>query len=196
NYEFSDFRLISAALPVLTRKVQVGDFREDLYYRISTIPIVVPPLRERGTDAVELSTMFAERVGKRLSGDAMAEIERCSWPGNIRQLKHCVELAGIAAKHDVIGGVEMAEAVSRSLGRGLEVRRPTAARTVAEAAYLRVASMLEAAGPDFEAGDFARAAGISKRSAQRHLAQLLGDGILIRCGAGRCTRYALAPRAE
>jgi len=79
--------------------VSAATFREDLYYRISVIPIELPPLRERSEDISELATHFVEKfcgpTGRTLSiaESAMRLLERYSWPGNVRELEHTIERA-------------------------------------------------------------------------------------------------------
>jgi transcriptional regulator with GAF, ATPase, and Fis domain len=79
--------------------VTSGTFREDLYYRISVIPIELPPLRERAEDISDLATHFVEKfcapAGRSLgiSEAAMRLLERYSWPGNVRELEHTIERA-------------------------------------------------------------------------------------------------------
>jgi DNA-binding NtrC family response regulator len=99
-----DFRLISATNQNLIALVNEGRFREDLYYRLNVFPIWVPPLRERLEDVPELVrhfiARFAAEEGKRIDGiepEAVAMLERYSWPGNIRQLENAVFRAVVLA---------------------------------------------------------------------------------------------------
>jgi two-component system response regulator PilR (NtrC family) len=99
-----DTRVIAATNRDLASMVSAGTFREDLYYRISVIPIELPPLRERAEDISELATHFAEKfcapTGRTLtiSEQAMRLLERYSWPGNVRELEHTIERA-VALEH-------------------------------------------------------------------------------------------------
>jgi len=94
-----DTRVIAATNRDLASMVSTGTFREDLYYRISVIPIELPPLRERSEDISELATHFVEKfcaaTGRNLSisETAMKLLERYSWPGNVRELEHTIERA-------------------------------------------------------------------------------------------------------
>src|SRR5678815_6123506 len=94
-----DTRVIAATNRDLARMVSEGTFREDLYYRISVIPIELPPLRERSEDIADLATHFAAKfcgsAGRNLgiTDKAMVLLERYSWPGNVRQLEHTIERA-------------------------------------------------------------------------------------------------------
>ena len=94
-----DTRVIAATNRDLASMVTAGTFREDLYYRISVIPIELPPLRERSEDISELASHFVDKFcapsGRQLSvsESAMRLLERYSWPGNVRELEHTIERA-------------------------------------------------------------------------------------------------------
>src|SRR5688500_11435000 len=94
-----DTRVIAATNRDLASMVTSGTFREDLYYRISVIPIELPPLRERAEDISELAAHFVQKfcgpAGRTLgvSESAMRLLERYSWPGNVRELEHTIERA-------------------------------------------------------------------------------------------------------
>jgi len=94
-----DTRVIAATNRDLASMVSDSSFREDLYYRISVIPMELPPLRERAEDISELATHFVEKFcasgGRELtvSETAMRLLERYSWPGNVRELEHTIERA-------------------------------------------------------------------------------------------------------
>jgi two-component system response regulator PilR (NtrC family) len=94
-----DTRVIAATNRDLASMVSAGTFREDLYYRISVIPIELPPLRERAEDISELANHFVEKfcapAGRSLtiSEQALKLFERYSWPGNVRELEHTIERA-------------------------------------------------------------------------------------------------------
>lgn len=99
-----DTRVIAATNRDLASMVTAGTFREDLYYRISVIPIELPPLRERSEDISELASHFVDKFcapsGRKLSvsESAMRLLERYSWPGNVRELEHTIERA-VALEH-------------------------------------------------------------------------------------------------
>jgi two-component system NtrC family response regulator len=104
-----DVRVICATHKDLHELIRNGDFREDLYYRISELTITIPSLREREGDAVLLARVFLERISKqqgkqgyRFSKDALAAIESYSWPGNVRELENRVKRAVIMAEHKQI----------------------------------------------------------------------------------------------
>lgn len=94
-----DARVIGATNRDLGPMVQDGSFRQDLFYRISVIPLRVPPLRERREDIPELVTYFtnrfASRSGKKIgvSDEALDVLSKRSWPGNVRELENAIERA-------------------------------------------------------------------------------------------------------
>jgi transcriptional regulator with GAF, ATPase, and Fis domain len=97
-----DVRVVAATHRDLEDMVQAGSFREDLWYRLSVFPIVLPPLRERLSDIPALAAHFAWRAGKRLGGAPLvpsdADVELLigyEWPGNVRELAAVIERAAI-----------------------------------------------------------------------------------------------------
>jgi transcriptional regulator with GAF, ATPase, and Fis domain len=95
-----DVRVIAASNRDLTKAVADGRFREDLYYRLSGFPILVPPLRERTGDIPLLAWTFARRFGhslskpvERIPHEAMEALQRYPWPGNVRELRNVIERA-------------------------------------------------------------------------------------------------------
>jgi DNA-binding NtrC family response regulator len=98
-----DVRVIAATNRDLEREVQAGRFREDLYFRLSTAVVRLPPLRERQDDLVDLATHFArEQGGVGVSQEAMNIICAYDWPGNVRELRNVI--AGAVA---VVEGPEL-----------------------------------------------------------------------------------------
>jgi len=102
-----DIRLICATNRDLFRMVQDGQFREDLLYRINTILIEIPSLRNRKEDIPLLTTFFTDRYaskynksGLKVSVSAMNQLESYHWPGNIRELQHAIEKAVILCDDD------------------------------------------------------------------------------------------------
>ena len=87
-----DIRLICATNMDLEQLVREGRFREDLYYRINTVHINLPPLRERKEDIVPLAQLFLERFTEKYHRHAL---ESAWWSGNIRELQNCIEKAVI-----------------------------------------------------------------------------------------------------
>jgi two-component system response regulator PilR (NtrC family) len=95
-----DVRIIAATNKDFEKEIAEGRFREDLYYRLSVIPILVPPLRERRDDIPLLARHFLERFRKTMekpieaiSPEAMTRLESYDWPGNVRELENTMERA-------------------------------------------------------------------------------------------------------
>lgn len=88
-------RLVAASNRDLRCEANQGRFREDLYYRLSRLPVNVPPLRERRGDIPALATLFAQRIRRddsfRLKAELLSEWSKASWPGNVRELRNTVE---------------------------------------------------------------------------------------------------------
>ena len=135
----ADVRVIAATHRELPQMVRHGLFREDLFYRLSVVPIRLPPLRERVEDIPELVRPFFTRVqeeglpAKMLDADAMAALATYRWPGNVRELENLVRRLAALYSQEVIGReeirAELAEAPSEpaaqapraeSLGRAVE----------------------------------------------------------------------------
>ena len=103
-----DFRLISASNDHIANKVQEGNFRPDLFYRLRGTELYLPPLRERKEDLLELAEHFLEiynksiKSKKKLSNEVKFYLRNYSWPGNIRELKFAVEEAAVKSVSDEI----------------------------------------------------------------------------------------------
>src|SRR5919202_1091709 len=113
-----DTRVIAATNRDLSAMVKQGSFREDLFYRISVIPIELPPLRERREDIPELVEHFAQKFCRqtgrtlRVSERTKELLERYSWPGNVRELEHTVERAVALERADTIQPESLPQAVT------------------------------------------------------------------------------------
>lgn len=104
-----DTRIISATNRDLQKEIKIGNFREDLFYRLNVVNIVVPPLRDRKEDIPLLSAAFLkefnEENGKNIEGfsnKARSALYNYSWPGNIRELRNCIESSVVLSKANVI----------------------------------------------------------------------------------------------
>jgi two-component system, NtrC family, response regulator AtoC len=105
-----DVRLVAATNQDLQQLIEDGQFREDLYYRLSVVPVKLPPLRARPGDIPALVAHFMERFragDKALSPEAMKLLVEYQWPGNIRELENTIERVVILSKGDVIGPDEL-----------------------------------------------------------------------------------------
>jgi DNA-binding NtrC family response regulator len=129
----TDFRLISATNQDLKHMINEGSFREDLYYRINTIEITAPPLRERGRDILDLADFFLEsyclkhhRSGIHFSPGALEAIQQHPWPGNVRQLQHSVERAVLMTDGRKIDARDLLPGTKENAAAP-DTRRPTLA---------------------------------------------------------------------
>jgi Nif-specific regulatory protein len=107
----ANVRIIAATNRDLRIAVANGDFREDLYYRVNVFPIMLPPLRERRGDILQLADFFAkkyasanERLAPRISTPAIEMLLAYHWPGNVRELENCIEHAMLLSRDGVIYG--------------------------------------------------------------------------------------------
>ena len=102
-----DVRIISSSSRDLTEEIAAGRFREDLFHRLSVVPIRIPSLAERREDVPELISFFMEQISaatglprRRIAEDAMAVLQSHDWPGNVRQLRNNVERLMILTQSD------------------------------------------------------------------------------------------------
>jgi DNA-binding NtrC family response regulator len=169
-------RVLAATNRDLRAMVSKGLFREDLFYRMSTITVEIPPLRKRGSDVGLLARHFVnllnERYGTRksLNESALEALARHAWPGNVRELLHAVEAAVVVcegeevlAEHlpvSVRGGATPAAADVPKVDGG---RLPT----LVELELMHIRRALEASSG--HRGNAARILGISERNLYRKL---------------------------
>ena len=118
----TDVRVVAATNVNMQRAISEGRFREDLYYRLNSIPIHMPPLRERGDDIPLLFRFFAMQVAEKykmekvvLTDAARAMLMRYKWPGNIRQLKNVTEQISILSPQREITAEVLSEYIPQDL---------------------------------------------------------------------------------
>jgi transcriptional regulator with GAF, ATPase, and Fis domain len=116
----SEARILAASNRDLEEAAGRGEFRQDLFYRLSVMPIHLPPLRDRPADVALLArafvTAFGARHGKKLSGlspGALAALQSFPWPGNVRQLEHALHQAVLVSSGPVVALVDLPEAIRR-----------------------------------------------------------------------------------
>ncbi len=115
----SDFQLISATNKDLKVEVEAGKFREDLYYRLKTVALEIPPLRERTEDIGRLARHFIRVLNsknkskkiKDITPRAITQLRKSVWPGNVRELKHVIESAYIFCNNNLIDVEHLPEEV-------------------------------------------------------------------------------------
>ena len=110
----TDVRIVAATNVNMRKAISEGRFREDLYYRLNTIPIQMPPLRDRGNDIVLLFRLFAMQMGEKyhlpkitLTEDAKQLLLHYKWPGNVRQLKNITEQMSVLSENREISAEDL-----------------------------------------------------------------------------------------
>lgn len=110
----TNVRIVAATNVNMRKAVSEGKFREDLYYRLNTIPIQIPPLRDRGEDILLLFRLFAMQMAEKyhlpkisLKDDAKKLMLQYKWPGNVRQLKNITEQMSVLCEHREIDAEEL-----------------------------------------------------------------------------------------
>lgn len=108
----TDVRIVAATNVNMRKAISEGRFREDLYYRLNTIPIQMPPLRDRGEDIILLFRLFAMQMADKyqlpkitLTDEAKAALMKYKWPGNVRQLKNITEQMSVLSEKREIDGM-------------------------------------------------------------------------------------------
>ncbi len=116
----TDVRIVAATNVNMQKAISEGRFREDLYYRLNTIPIQIPPLRDRGEDIILLFRLFAMQMAEKyhlpkitLTDDAKALMLHYKWPGNVRQLKNITEQMSILSKKREIDSQILSQYIPR-----------------------------------------------------------------------------------
>lgn len=150
-----DVRVITATNKDLEKMVEVGDFRQDLFYRLSVFPVILPPLRERRDDIIPITESFLLQHKNDLkkeiaiSPEAKEMLMGYGWPGNIRELKNAIEFAINMMEDDVIRGKHLPIRVQSSLKRGFESSVKLSVQ-VKEFERNEILRMLELNGKDIE----------------------------------------------
>ena len=132
-----DVRVIAATNEPLVQKMKEKTFREDLYYRISVIPISLPPLRDRGDDLELLVQHFVQTIAARFGmpqpkvPDAVLQVFRAyRWPGNVRELQNAIERASALCDNAVIELKDLPERILEAVAGGGNGSAPAAAPAV------------------------------------------------------------------
>lgn len=137
-----DVRLITATHQNLEKLIQEGKFREDLYYRLNVINLVLSPLRERMADIYELALFFCDKTCKRLKKESkrfdketFAVLEGYHWPGNIRELQNVIERSVVLSEGDTITVADLPDEMVQSVYHsraGFTEREPAVPKPVPE----------------------------------------------------------------
>ena len=153
-----DVRVLSATHRDLPQLIKVGSFREDLYYRLAQLTVAIPPLRDRGDDAILIARHLAERFAveqkrraPRFAHDAMAAISRHAWPGNVRELENRIQRAVILNEDGEIGACDLDLLhASEAAVMSLRAARELAERQVVAAVLRQTSGNLTAAAKILE----------------------------------------------
>jgi len=120
-------RIVAATNRDLALSVKEKVFRQDLFFRLNVVSVVLPPLRERREDITLLASHFARRLGEKigrrvngLSPAAAAALEKYGWPGNVRELENAIERALVLGTSDVLLPEDLPEAVLEAATSGRE----------------------------------------------------------------------------
>jgi DNA-binding NtrC family response regulator len=175
-----DVRIVAATNRDLKALVQIGKFREDLYYRLNVVSIEIPPLRARPGDIPLLAAHFlrkyAEENGKEISGftdDALAGLVHYGWPGNVRELENAVERAVVVCRGDQIRAEDLIPTIATTAKRSGDQMPTVPGATMAELERYAILKTLEHVG-----GSTSKAAemlGISTRTIQYRLREYMGE---------------------
>jgi len=171
----TDVRVLAASNRDLRDAVASGKLREDLMYRLCVIPVTVPPLRERGDDAVLLAEMFLQElndqyhVRKTLSAVALRQIEAYAWPGNVRELRNVVHRAFVLSADEIDVDIgSLAPVTGAAAEETSTVPPPQAGRESAHGIFIAVGMSLDEAERALITATL-RAVGGSKAEAARIL---------------------------
>ena len=172
-----DVRVVAATNRALRDEVQAGRFRDDLYFRLNVIPVLLAPLRERREDVLPLAAFFLERHAREsgrhrvISPEAEQAILEHGWPGNVRELENVIERAVILARGDAIAPEDLL--LEQTLGER-RAPAPEAGGTLQEhidrAAAERITGALAAAGG--QRVEAARALGVDRTTLYRTMKRL------------------------
>ncbi len=165
-----DVRVLAATARDLAAEVAAGRFREDLYYRINVVTVHLPPLRERREDVASLARHFAARLEGRLgrkvalSAEALAWLTEQPWRGNVRELEHAIERAGVLSEKEILEPSDFQKhPLSSPLSHGEHEAGSGALRDAVEAAERQaIAAALQACGGNRRAA--AKHLGVSLRT--------------------------------
>jgi DNA-binding NtrC family response regulator len=167
-----DVRVIAATHGDLTALLAQGSFREDLFYRLNVIQVVLPPLRDRREDIPALAEHFLARAGGklgrelRLAPETVERLLRYPWPGNVRELENAIERAAILARRDNIEPDDLPPHVSAGLQLGPSPQLPRQT-TLAETERVHILQTLERFGRNHSSA--AEALGIGRTTLWRKL---------------------------
>jgi transcriptional regulator with PAS, ATPase and Fis domain len=165
-----DVRIVSATNKNMPKLVEEGRFREDLWFRLNTVPIHLPPLRERRGDVHLLADYFVKKYNERyglsakLLASGLKALEDYTWPGNIRQLQHLVERLTILAPEGRIDAMAVAGALAEA------ERKESASESLADKEADQIRRVMAAVGGNKSRA--ARVLGIERKTLYRKLERM------------------------
>ena len=175
----ADVRIIATSNRDLEAEIEKGAFRQDVFYRLNVVPVLMPPLRERKEDIGELAGHFAAAAAARqgietprVSDEAMAKLEGYAWPGNVRELENVIERAVVLTRPDEIGP----EALLLTKAQPVKPAGCAGgAKTLAELERMHILAVLQSMGGHRK--KTAGALGISERTLRNKLAAFRQEGL-------------------
>jgi Nif-specific regulatory protein len=133
-----DIRIVAATNKNLAEMVANGTFRQDLYFRLNVFPLMIPPLRDRGSDIVTLAEHFVSRYAKengkqinRITTPALNMIMSYHWPGNVRELENVIHRAVILTEDDAIHGYNLPMSLQSPVFSGADIKNGLEAKLAA-----------------------------------------------------------------
>jgi Nif-specific regulatory protein len=163
-----DIRVIAATNKNLAEMVDRGTFRQDLYFRLNVFPLLVPPLRDRGSDIVTLAEHFTARYArengkliKRITTPALNMLMHYHWPGNVRELENVIQRAVILTEDDAIHGYNLPLSLQTPLISGSDIQNGLEAKLAAVEYEMLVEALRQHQGNATEA---ARELGLTRRT--------------------------------
>ncbi len=218
-----DVRILAATNRDLEQAIREGTFREDLYYRLKVVTLVIPPLRERKEDIPVLVEIFRRRFcresGKHVAGfsaEAMDRLHRYSWPGNVRELQNVVTRAMYLASSEVVeagdlllpegkesreggkggrGRAQETQPRGADKGRVVSIPREKPERTLPSDLPERLRKLYQilAERGSLTTGEYVKITGLSRKTGQRDLARLVELGFARRRGEKKGRVYEFLP---
>ncbi|MFU2209519.1 sigma 54-interacting transcriptional regulator [Solidesulfovibrio sp. C21] len=211
-----DVRLIAASNVDLREAIAAGAFREDFYFRLKVIAVSTPPLRQHKMSISALAHHFLKQAGDTtarrglgLSRGALAKLTAYDWPGNIRELKHCILRAAVMSEHSVIQDTDIVLEADGGTFDAAAAEQAAEAVVAPPESFAAVSMSLEqvalntrqrAALPTIvREGSVTRGryealcGGIPQRTAVHDLRDMVDKGLLARRGSGPATRYEPTP---
>ncbi len=188
----SDFRIIAATNRDLSKEVERGAFRRDLYYRLSVVNLRITPLRDRKEDVPALIAHFMERYGARysLSREALEAMLSYDWPGNVRELENCVQHMVAVNSGPLLHVADLPSALQNHV-QAKRAQYMVAAAAADSAMALSRSAAPAAAGQDQAAVPILPLVELEKRAIAQTLDYTKGDRVMAAnlLGIGRTTLY-------